>query len=148
MANVVRFDPFEDLVRFDPFGGFEDVFPFPRTRALGRNVPEEPQIKMDVAEDDKAYRVKAEIPGVKKEDVKVSIDGNQVSISAEVKKEKEEKRGERIIRSERYYGRQFRGFMLQRDIDQGRAEAKYEDGVLEITLPKKEAGSAKQVAVK
>jgi HSP20 family protein len=148
MANITRFDPFGDLARLDPFRDLEDVFRIPRMRALWQNLPEEPQIKMDVSEDDKVYRVKAEIPGVKKEDVKVSIDGNQVSISAEVKKEKEEKKGEKVIRSERYYGSQFRGFTLRHDIAQDKAEAKYEDGVLELTLPKKEATSAKQVAVK
>ena len=148
MTNVTRYDPFGDLVRFDLFGGFEDAFHVPGARTLWRDMPEELQIKMDVSEDDKFYRVKAEIPGVKKEDVKVAIDGNQISISAEVKKDKEEKKGERTIRSERYYGVQSRGFTLQHDIDQGKAEAKYEDGVLEITLPKQEAGSAKQIAVK
>ena len=148
MANITHFDPFADMTRFDPFRDLEDVFRVPRMRALWRNLPEEPQIKMDVTEENGVYRVKAEIPGVKKEDIKVSIDGNDVSISAEVKKEKEEKKGERVIRSERYYGSQSRGFTLQHDIDQGKAEAKYEDGVLELTLPKKEVTSAKQVAIK
>ena len=103
---------------------------------------------MDVSGDEKGYRVKAEIPGVKKEDIKVSIDGNQVSITAEVKKETEEKKGETVIRSERYYGNQFRAFTLPYDVDQGKAEAKYEDGLLNLTLPKKEPGTARQVAVK
>jgi len=148
MANITRFDPFGDLAHFDPFRDFEDTFRVPRLRALWQNLPEAPQIKMDVSEDDKAYRVKAEIPGVKKEDVKVSIDGNNVSISAEMKKEQEEKKGEKIIRSERYCGSQFRGFTLQHEIDQGKAEAKYQDGILELMLPKKEATSAKQIAIK
>jgi HSP20 family protein len=146
MANIARFDPFGDLVRFDPLRDLDNAFRFPRH--LWRNMPEAPEIKMDVSEDDKAYKVKAEIPGVRKEDIKVSIDGNQVSISAEVKKETEEKKGETVIRSERYYGNQYRGFTLQQDVDQGKAEAKYEDGVLMLTLPKKEAGSAKQLTVK
>ena len=85
---------------------------------------------------------------LKREDIKVSIDGNQGSISAEVKKETEEKKGETVIRSERYYGNQYRGFTLQQDVDQAKAEAKYEDGVLMLTLPKKEAGSAKQLTIK
>jgi len=148
MTKITRFDPFADLTRFDPLRGFEDMFRVPRARALWQSLPEEPQSKVDFSEDDKAYRVNAEIPGVKKEDVKISIDGNQVSISAEVKKEKEEKRGEKVIRSERYYGSQFRGFTLRHDIDQDKAEAKYADGVVELTLPKKEVTSAKQIAVK
>lgn len=146
MANITRFDPFGDLTGFHPFRDFDSMFRFPRT--FLRNMPEEPQIKMDVSEDDHAFRVKAEIPGVRKEDIKVAIDGNQVSISAEVKKEKEERKGETVIRTERYYGNQFRGFTLQQDIDSGRAEARYENGVLELTLPKKEPGTAKQVTIK
>ncbi|HLX27719.1 MAG TPA: Hsp20/alpha crystallin family protein [Casimicrobiaceae bacterium] len=146
MANIARFNPFGELARFDPFHEFDDMFRVPRS--LLRRMPEEPQIRMDVTEDEKAYHVKAEIPGVRKEDVKVSIDGDQVSIGAEVRKEKEEKKGETIIRSERYYGNQFRGFTVAQQIDSTKAEARYENGILELTLPKKEPGSAKQIAVK
>ncbi len=148
MANITRVDPFGDLARVGPLRNFEDMFNVPRMWALWQNLPDETQITVDISEDDKAYRIKAEIPGVKKEDVKVSIDGSQVSISANVKKEKEEKKGEKVIRSERYFGRQFRGFTLRHDINQDKAQAKYEDGVLELMLPKKEATSAKQVTVK
>lgn len=146
MANITRFNPFGELSHLDPFHDFDDVFRFPR--AFWRNMPEEPQIKMDVSEDEKAFLVKAEIPGVNKEDIKVSIDGNQVSISAQVKKDKEEKKGETVIRMERYYGNQSRGFRLQHDINRSRVEARYENGVLELILPKREPSSAKQVAVK
>jgi Molecular chaperone (small heat shock protein) len=118
-------------------------------RSLVRDLPAEPGIKMDVAEDDKAYHVKAEVPGVKKEDIHVSVEGNQVSITAEVKKEKEEKNGETVLRSERYYGMQSRSFTLMHDVDQDKAEAKYQDGVLDLTLPKKvNGGAVKQLAVK
>ena len=148
MANITRFDPFGDLARFDPFGAFDDFWRAPRTRALWKGLPQEPEIKVDVSEDDKAYRVRADIPGVKKEDIHVSVDGNQVSISAEMKSEKEEKKGETVIRSERYYGRQYRSFALPQDVDQSKADAKYQDGVLELTLPKKEGSRAKQLTVK
>jgi HSP20 family protein len=148
MVNITRFDPLSDLVSFVPFGNFEDFFRVPRMRSLVRDLPAEPEIKMDVAEDDKAYHVKAEVPGVKKEDIHVSIEGNQVSITAEVKKEKEEKKGETVLRSERYYGMQSRSFTLMHDVDQGNAEAKYQDGVLDLTLPKKSNGGAvKQLTV-
>jgi HSP20 family protein len=148
MVNITRFDPLSDLVSFVPFGNFEDFFRVPRMRSLVRDLPAEPEIKMDVAEDDKAYHVKAEVPGVKKEDIHVSIEGNQVSITAEVKKEKEEKKGETVLRSERYYGMQSRSFTLMHDVDQGKAEAKYQDGVLDLTLPKKSNGGAvKQLTV-
>jgi len=146
MANITRFDPVGDLSRFDPFRDLETAFRLPRN--FWRGMPEAPEIKMDVSEDEKGYRVKAEIPGVKKEDIKVSIDGNQISIGAEVKKETEEKKGETVIRSERYYGNQFRAFTLPQDIDQSKAEAQYEDGLLNLTLPKTEPGTVKQVTVK
>lgn len=146
MANVTRYDPFGDLARFDPLRELESTLRMPRS--FWRNLPDVPEIRMDVSEDDKSYRVKAEIPGVKKEDIKISIDRNQVSISAEVKRESEEKKGETVLRSERYYGNQYRGFTLAQDVDEGKAEAKYEDGILLLTLPKRESTSAKQLAVK
>ena len=107
----------------------------------------EPRIKVDVSEADAAYNVKAEIPGVNKEDIHVAIDRNQVSIEAEVKKEKEEKKDEKVVRSERYYGKQYRSFTLGSDIDSAKAEAKYQDGVLELKLPKKSNGSSKELKI-
>ena len=145
MANITRFDPFAELTRFTPFG--EDFFKGFALRPVFQGMEGEPQIRLDVTEDDKAYTVKAEIPGVQKSDIKVSIDGNQVSISAEVKKEKEEKEGKKVIRSERYYGSVSRSFSLAQDVDQSAAQAKYDNGVLELTLPKKPGGSAKQITV-
>ena len=147
MANITRFDPFSEIARFDPFGDIDDMFKGFMLRPVFRGMGAEPQIKLDVSEEDKAYLVKAEIPGVKKEDIHVSIDGNQVSISAEVKKEKEEKEGKKLLRSERYYGKVYRSFTLDQDVDQGGAQAKYTDGVLEVTLPKKPGSAAKQITV-
>ena len=140
MANITRWDPFEDVD--DLFRGF---FLRPMRMEAG---PEQPvRIKMDVKEDDKAYTVHAEIPGVKKEDINVSIDGNQVSISAEVKSQKEEKQGEKVLRSERYYGRVYRAFSLAQDVDQESAKAKYENGVLELVLPKRAASATRKLSV-
>ena len=149
MANVTRFDPFAELARFNPMRDFEDFFTPRGWRAVMRTLPEAPQIRMDVSEDDKTYRVKAEIPGVKKEDILVAIDGNQVSITAQVRKEEEEKKNETVIRSERYYGENARSFTLMNDIDAAAAEAKYQDGVLQLTLPKKGNGAeARKVEVR
>ena len=147
MANITRFDPFGNLKRFDPFGGMDEVFKDLWVRPWQGGVEFNPQIKMDVTESDQGYLVKAEIPGVNKEDVQIEIDGNQVSISAEVKKEKEEKKGEMTLRSERYYGKQYRSFTLSHDIDEAKAEAKYNNGVLELTLPKKAGTRTKQLKV-
>lgn len=139
MANITRFNPANDALD-DLFRGF---FMRP-VRFEGQS---EVQIKMDVSEDDSAYKVHAEIPGVKKEDIHVHIDGNQVSISAEVKNEKEVKEGEKLLRSERYYGSVSRAFSLGQDVDEAAAQAKYNDGVLELTLPKKVAVTAKKLVI-
>ncbi len=82
-----------------------------------------------------------------KEDIHVAIEGNQVSISAEVKNEKEVKEGEKLLRSERYYGSVSRSFSLAQDVDEGAAQAKYKDGVLELTLPKKVVASARKLVI-
>ena len=97
---------------------------------------------MDAKENDGPYVVHAEIPGVKMEDIKFEVDGNVVSISADVKQEKEEKKGERVIRSERYHGSVSRTFILNHDVDEKTTQASWADGVLELTLPKK--SSARQ----
>jgi HSP20 family protein len=106
------------------------------------------KMRIDVAEKDNAYEVKADIPGVKKEDINVRIDGNVVQIDAEVKREKETKgNGDRILRSERYYGTISRTFSLAEDVDDSKAEAKYADGVLTLALPKKTTAASKKVTV-
>jgi HSP20 family protein len=145
MANLTRYDPFRDLTRFEPFRNFDDMFKGFMVRPVLSEM--EPEIKMDVSEDDKAYTVRAEIPGVKKDDIKVAVEGNQVSISAEVKKEKEEKEGKKVIRSERYYGKVYRSFSLAQDVDHNATKAKYSDGVLELTLPKKPGTAGKEITV-
>lgn len=143
MANVTRFDPFQLSTSFDPL---EDVFKG-FFRPLHMEPAPEAQIKMDVTENDDTYLVHAEIPGVKKEDITVTIDGNQVSISTETKQEKDVKEGSKLVHSERYYGKIARRFSLASEIDEGAAEAKYSDGVLELTLPKKAASSAKRLDI-
>jgi HSP20 family protein len=106
-----------------------------------------PQIRLDVSEADGKYLVKADIPGVRKDDIDVRIDGKQVTISAEVKQEKEEKSGERVLRSERQFGFASRSFTLADSVDEARAEAKFENGVLKLTLPKRAPASQKRLAV-
>ena len=113
------------------------------------NMPAQaPQIKLDVTEADNAYTVKAEIPGVRKEDIDVRIEGNLVSLSAEVNKQSEEKKDGRVIRSERYQGYVSRTFSLGANVDQAKASAKYENGVLELVLPKRESTEGKRLTVR
>jgi len=146
MANLTRYDPF-NLARLDPFGELDDLFKGFFVRPVMFEGKPQMQIKMDLKEKDDAYVVHADIPGVKKEDIHVSIDGNQVSISAETRMEKEEKEGEKVLRSERYVGKVARSFTLAHDVDEAKSQAKYADGVLELTLPKKAASQAKKLAV-
>jgi HSP20 family protein len=91
--------------------------------------------------------VHADLPGVKKDDIGVTIDGEAVTISAEVRQEKEAKDGERVLRAERRYGKLERAFALGQPVDEATASAKYEDGVLTLTLPKKVAASAKRLSI-
>ena len=137
MANITRLDPLDDLFR-----GF-----FVRPVDINGSLQQAPSIKLDVKEQGSNYLVHAELPGVKKEDIHVIVDGNQVSISAEVKQEKETKEGERLLRSERYFGKVSRSFQLGQEIDDGKAEAKFNDGVLELTLPKRTASPNKRLNI-
>ena len=140
MATVNRWDPFEDHLD-ELFKGF-----FVRPVRVDPS-QEANRIRADVKEDDKSYVVHAEIPGVKKEEIQVSIEGNQVAISAEVKRQKDEKQAEKTLRTERYYGKVYRAFSLGQDVDQEQAQARYENGVLELTLPKRAAASTRRVTV-
>jgi HSP20 family protein len=135
-----------NLTRYDPFGDLDDMFKGLMLRPVRFEQPV-PQIKIDVKENGGAYVVRADIPGVKKEDIKVDVEGNMVSISAEVKEEKEQKEGGRVIRSERYYGSMSRSFSLGQDVDEKTAKAKYTDGVLELTLPKKPGSRPGKIVV-
>lgn len=143
MANITRIDPFS-VSGLDPF---EDVFKgFFRPVNLDRSV--QPQMKMDVQEDDTSYTVHAEIPGVDKENIQVTIDGDHISISAEVRRENEVKDGERVLRSERSYGKVSRSFVLENEVDEAKADAHYKDGVLQLVLPKKAATAARKLTIK
>jgi HSP20 family protein len=142
MANVTRFDPFNDLVD-DLFKGF-----LVRPVAYdGRANGALPRMKVDVAEKNGAYTVTAELAGVKKDDIQVTIDGAEVTLSAEVKREKEVTQDERVLHAERTFGKLSRSFSLPQEVDEAKAEAKFRDGVLELTLPKKAAAQRKQISI-
>lgn len=128
-----------------PFAELEDFFRNAGFRP-GWREPEAPDIRLDISEDGANYRVRAEIPGVDKNDIELSIDGNQVSISAEVKRETR-REGEKELHVERGYGRARRVFTLPVDIDAGKAEANYERGILTVTLPKSADGKSRRVAI-
>jgi HSP20 family protein len=140
MVNIARYSPIDDT--FDQlFRGF-----LLRPVAL-ENDDAAAKFRADIAENEKAYTVHAELPGVKKEDIQISIDGDQVSISAEVRREKDVKEGERVLRAERYNGKFYRAFALGNAIDEAATSARYVDGVLELTLPKKAAAAARRITI-
>jgi HSP20 family protein len=148
MANITRYNPFRDLIARDwPVRDLFDDWPkdllparfFDRDLDIG--------IKLDVSENDKAYTVRAEVPGVTKEDIKVSVDHNHVTISAEMKKQKETREGEKVLRRECYSGSAYRSFVFDQDVNEGEIKAKYDNGVLMLTLPKKAGGTARQIPV-
>ena len=141
MASITRYDPFNDLVD-DIFKGFL-VRPVAYEGAAREALP---RVKVDVAEQNGAYKVTAELPGVKKEDIHVAIDGSQVTLEAQVKQEKDAK-DERVLHTERVFGKVTRSFTLPQDVDEAKAEAKFRDGVLELKLPKKAAAARKQVTI-
>ena len=143
MANIARFDPFNSIVD-DLFKGFF-VRPVGYDARSAYDVA--PRLTVDVAEKNGAYVVTAELPGVKKEDIQVAIDGAQVTLQAEVKREKETTEGERVLHAERVYGKVARSFTLPQELDEAKAEAKFRDGILELTLPKKAAASRKAITI-
>jgi HSP20 family protein len=138
MNTLTRFNPRSEITRFSPFWETQDLFDqFMRSAlrpALWHEV--EPEMKMDITEAGNEYLVKAEIPGVKKDDIHVTIEGNMVTISAEVKHEKETKEGTSLL-SERSFGKTVRSFRLDDEVADDKVQAKYMDGVLELKLPKK-----------
>lgn len=138
MSNLSLCRPFADAAIDDLFRGFYKPVRAERAPA---------SIKIDVAEKDGAYVVRAEIPGVAKEGIQVSIEGNQVTIGVEVKRETEKKDGERVLHSERYVGSAFRSFSLPAELDEAASAAKYENGVLELTLAKKPAVAGRKLTI-
>lgn len=143
MTNITRFDPLDIKTFENAFEDFmQDFF-----RPMRYEIKAKPRIVMDVSEDDRAYKIRAELPGVKKEDINVTISGNKVTLTAEVKKEKEEKEGEKVVRSERYYGSLYRSFTLDQDVNEAESQAKFADGVLTLTLPKKAAAGVKKLPI-
>lgn len=129
---------------FDDF--FKDVAPGFYVKPLHGD-PLPAQIKVDVKESPAAYTVQAEVPGVSKEDIHVAIDGNVVTLRADIKQEDAQASDEKVLRSERYYGAVSRSFQLPVDIDNTTAKAKYDNGVLMLTLPKKAASKGQRLAI-
>jgi len=146
MSMLTRWNPFKPPQSLSPFADFDEIFRNFGMRPFMREFEAAPQMRLEINEDEQAYQVLAEIPGVSKEDISVSADGNQLSIGAEVKRESEG--GEKdSLHCERYYGRVFRSFTLPQEVDSQKAEAHYDNGVLRLTLPKRGNGGSQRIQV-
>ncbi|MFN0161285.1 MAG: Hsp20/alpha crystallin family protein [Burkholderiales bacterium] len=141
MANLT---PFGGRSLFDEF--FRDVAPGYFIKPLHGD-PLPTQIKVDVSESAASYTVAAEVPGVAKDDIHVALDGSVVTISAEVRQQDEKKQADKVLRSERYFGQVSRSFQLPVEVDVAAAKAKYDNGVLTLTLPKKNQPGSKRLAI-
>lgn len=148
MSNLSRFNPFRALTRFDPSQrDIEEFFKVPWL-SLQNWERYAGQIPINVTEDERSFKIRAEIPGYAKDEISVSVDRDQVAISAEAHQEKEHKQGEQVIMRECYCGKQYRSFCLPQEVDSKDASASYSDGVLELVLPKAGGGTrVKNIAI-
>lgn len=147
MAIPSIWNPLRSLTRLDPDGDFEDFFRGVGMRPWKRETELPPDLRMDVSENDKAYTVSVETPGVRKEDIEVTVDGGRVTIAVESRREREKKDDEQVVLSERYYGKAYRSFSLPGEVDEAHTEARYEHGTLTLTLPKKATARSKRINV-
>ena len=137
-----------NLSRLQGYGeGLDDLFRGFLMSPVRLDGQHDMQIRVDVTEDDKAYTVHADIPGVKKEDIHVGVEGNLVSIHTEIKDEKDVKEGSKVLRSERHYGSLSRSFSLTQEVDENAVTAKFTNGVLELVLPKRAMARSKRILI-
>ncbi len=140
MVGIIRREPFgdvfDDLVR----GFFVKPLAYEQSETVRG-------MRLDVSEQDGEYTVHAELPGARKEDIQIQIDGDQISIAAEMRAERDAKEGKRVVHSERYYGKVARSFRLGQEIDHAKVQARFDNGVLEVSLPKKAAATARQITI-
>lgn len=142
LHRASRFDP----VRFDPITDLEDLVRGLGTRSMARTYDKALEMPMDVREDEKAFHINIDMPGVRKDDIDVTVEGNQVTISADVKREQTRDNETEIYR-ERFEGKAFRSFNLPTDVQLEKSEARYDGGVLKLTLPKKGDTKTRRLSV-
>lgn len=147
MANLTPFNPFRDVIRGSPLQRMEEFLREMRPALAFGEMPDMPAVRCDVKETDQAYMIRAEMPGVRKEDIKVDVNAHRVTISAQTQREEEQKEGEKVVRSEIYRGEMYRSFTLDHDVDESKAEAKYNEGILELTLPKRADRAAHKLEI-
>jgi len=124
--------PKHSLHNLDSF--FDDAFP--SFRLLPQSKFENSRLAVDIKENDENYIIKADFPGMKKDDIEVSIDNNLLSIQAEYDESREDKEEGKYLRQERRYGKYSRSFDLGKDVDESKIDAEFDNGVLTLRVPK------------
>lgn len=147
MSEIAQFNPFKPLSRLDTLADTDDFLRSFGLRPSWSALDAVPDIRLDINEDDQAYRVKAEIAAVENNDMDLLIDGNKIAINAEIKHETGKKEGHRELCSERYYGKVYRAFSTPSDVDSTKAGAKYDNGVRTLMLPEKSNGHSRKIAI-
>jgi HSP20 family protein len=143
--KLTKWDPFREMENM--FDRYTKVLNWPRGGSQEMMTTDDWAPRVDIAETDKEFIINAEIPDVKKEDVKVMVDNGILTISGERKQEKEEK-GKKFHRVERFYGSFSRSFTLPNNVDESKIEASFKDGMLNLTVPKTEETKPKAIDVK
>ena len=139
MASLQIYDPFADATVETLLRGF--FRPERSERATPRSIP------VDVSESENGYVVEAELPGLAKDEIHVAIEGNQVTIAAEIKRRAPDAENARVLRNERYFGNVYRTFALPVELDEASSEAKYDNGVLTLNLVKKPAVAGRKLTI-
>lgn len=148
MLHLSHRNPFKALLHSRPNVDVETYLRGFGPRVVWADIhAESPDIRLDLSEDDSAYHLKADLPGVDKSDIDLRIDGNTIRIAAEIKREAPGQQGEKDLCSERQHGKVGRTFSLPGDVDEAKATARYENGVLTLTLPKKSEGQTRRIAI-
>ncbi len=139
-------NPLRQLARFDPLTDLEDAFRGFGRQSLSRQYQDMMEMRMDVTEDDTSYFVNVDIPGVNKDNIDVAVQGNTVTINAEVEREKS-RETKKDVYSERFTGKAFRSFSLPTEVDSTRSEASYDGGVLKLTLRKLTTDTSRHLSI-
>jgi HSP20 family protein len=145
MANLVRREPYALIDEF-----FNDFFQRAGVPGVtrGTELPAAVRARMDVIDRGDRYEVLVDLPGVKKEDINVSIEGARVAVTAEAKSQRETKDGDRVLHSERFAASYARSFELPAEVTEEGAEASFENGVLKLGLPKRATVMSKRLAIR
>lgn len=146
ISNLSRIEPSSTMSLFEPLRALDELLRDTGMDAFWPTTSTASGIRMDVSETDQAYEVKADMPGLKRDDIRVAIDGRQVSLSAQISSEQQQENDGMLCR-ERRAGQWYRSFTLPQDVDESQSQARYEDGVLHLTLPKKAGAGATRLTI-